>query len=67
MGKVRDILKTKGTSIFSVKPTITVYDTLKLMVEKNIGAVLVCNEQGKFEGDLDPGDHDRKSNYRKAR
>jgi CBS domain-containing protein len=60
MGKVRDILKTKGTSIFSVKPTITVYDTLKLMVEKNIGAVLVCNEQGKFVGIFTERDYARK-------
>jgi CBS domain-containing protein len=60
MGKVRDILKTKGTSIFSVKPTITVYDTLKLMVEKNIGAVLVNNDQGKFVGIFTERDYARK-------
>jgi CBS domain-containing protein len=60
MGKVRDILKTKGTSIFSVKPTITVYDTLKLMVERNIGAVLVNNEQGKFVGIFTERDYARK-------
>lgn len=60
MGKVRDILKTKGTSIFSVKPNITVYDTLKLMVEKNIGAVLVSNDQGKFVGIFTERDYARK-------
>jgi CBS domain-containing protein len=60
MGKVRDILKTKGTTIFSVKPTITVYDTLKFMVEKNIGAVLVNNDQGKFVGIFTERDYARK-------
>lgn len=60
MGKVRDILKTKGTTIFSVKPTITVYETLKLMVEKNIGAVLVNNDQGKFVGIFTERDYARK-------
>jgi CBS domain-containing protein len=60
MGKVRDILKTKGNAVFTVKPTITVYDTLKLMVEKNIGAVLVCNEQAKFVGIFTERDYARK-------
>jgi CBS domain-containing protein len=60
MGKVRDVLKSKGNAIFSVKPTITVYDTLKLMVEKNIGAVLVCNDQGKFVGIFTERDYARK-------
>src|SRR4051812_41591382 len=60
MGKVRDILKKKGNAVFSVKPTITVYDTLKLMVEKNIGAVLVSNEQGKFVGIFTERDYARK-------
>jgi CBS domain-containing protein len=60
MGKVRDILKSKGNAIFTVKPDITVYDALKLMVEKNIGAVLVCNEQGKFVGIFTERDYARK-------
>jgi CBS domain-containing protein len=60
MGKVRDILKKKGSAVFTVKPSITVYDTLKVMVEKNIGAVLVSNDQGKFVGIFTERDYARK-------
>jgi CBS domain-containing protein len=59
MGKVRDILKIKGTSIFSVKPAITVFEALELMVEKNIGALLVSDE-GKFVGIFTERDYARK-------
>jgi CBS domain-containing protein len=41
MKTVRDVLRTKGSDISSVRPATTVYDALKLMAEKNIGAVLV--------------------------
>ena len=59
MGKVRDILKQKGTAIFSVKPAITVYEALEVMVEKNIGALLVT-DQGKFLGIFTERDYARK-------
>ncbi|MBI3006014.1 MAG: CBS domain-containing protein [Ignavibacteriales bacterium] len=38
---VRHILESKGGQIWSVSPDTTVYDALKLMAEKNLGAVLV--------------------------
>lgn len=41
MKTVRDLLKAKGHEIWSVTPGTTVYDTLRLMADKNIGAVLV--------------------------
>jgi CBS domain-containing protein len=41
MKSVRGVLETKGSDVCSVRPETTVYDTLKLMAEKNIGAVLV--------------------------
>jgi CBS domain-containing protein len=49
MGKVRDIIRTKGNEIYSVPSTVTVYQALKVMLEKNIGALLVIDE-GKFRG-----------------
>lgn len=49
MGKVRNIIQTKGNEIYSVPSTVTVYQALELMFEKNIGALLVINE-GKFLG-----------------
>ena len=49
MGKVRNIIQTKGNAIYSVPSTITVYQALEVMFEKNIGALLVI-DNGKFLG-----------------
>ena len=38
---VRDILKQKGGSIWSVEPGTTVFEVLQLMAEKEIGSVMV--------------------------
>ncbi len=45
MRNVRDILREKGTAVYSISPDATVYDALKLMAEKNVGALVV------FDGD----------------
>ena len=42
MDTVRDVLARKGSHVWSVEPGTTVLDTLKLLAEKDIGAVLVC-------------------------
>ena len=49
MGKVRNIIQTKGNAIYSVPSSTTVYQALEIMFEKNIGALLVI-EEGKFLG-----------------
>ncbi len=59
MATVRDMLRTKGFKIFSVTPDTSVYDALKLMAEKNIGAVLVM-EAGELVGILSERDYARK-------
>ena len=59
MHTVKDILEKKGTEVWSVSPETTVFDTLKLMAEKNIGAVLVMADQ-KIEGILSERDYARK-------
>ena len=41
MKTVRDILASKGKDIWSIAPDATVFETLQLMAEKEIGAVLV--------------------------
>ncbi|RZK97331.1 MAG: CBS domain-containing protein [Pedobacter sp.] len=43
---VSGILKNKGNDIFSVTPASSVYDAIKLMSEKNVGALPVIDEQG---------------------
>ena len=45
MSNVSDILKAKGKTIWSVSPKDTVFKTLQLMSEKNVGAVLVLEEE----------------------
>lgn len=59
MATVRDMLKIKGSEVWSVAPDTTVYDALKLMAEKNIGAVLVM-EADKVVGILSERDYARK-------
>ncbi len=43
MKSVRDLLAEKGDFIWSVTPGATVFETLQLMAEKEIGAVLVVS------------------------
>ena len=46
---VSQVLAQKGDKTFSVTPDTSVYDTLALMAEHNIGAVLVT-EGGQLKG-----------------
>lgn len=59
MRKVNDILQTKSSSTISISPESTVFEALELMVEKNIGALLVM-EQNKFVGIFTERDYARK-------
>ena len=59
METIRQILNKKGNQIFSVTPETTVYDTLMLMADKNIGAVLVLDD-GKLVGIMSERDYARK-------
>ena len=60
MSNVREILKTKGDKIWSVSPQTTVNATIKLMSEKNVGAVLVL-EGKKIVGIFSERDFTRHS------
>lgn len=40
---VAEILKSKGSNVWTVAADSTVYDALQLMVDKNIGALMVCD------------------------
>lgn len=41
MTTVRQILQAKGTSVWTISPQATVLEALRLMAEKNVGALLV--------------------------
>ena len=56
---VNQILSRKGNEIFFVTSTITVYEAIKVMGEKNIGAVLII-EDSVLKGILSERDYARK-------
>jgi CBS domain-containing protein len=56
---VNQILSTKGKEVFSIVSTITVFEALRVMGEKNIGAILVI-EEGVLKGILSERDYARK-------
>lgn len=45
MATVGQILRTKGHDVWSIRPDATVFECLELMAEKNIGAVLVVENE----------------------
>ncbi len=57
---VRQILKAKGSDVWSVNPETTVYNALMLMEEKDIGAVVVL-EHGKLVGIFSERDYARQA------
>jgi CBS domain-containing protein len=56
---IASILKGKGQETWSVTPDATVYDSIALMAQKGIGAVLVIS-QGKLTGIISERDYARK-------
>ncbi len=59
MKLVSDILNSKGHEIWAVKPDDTVFDSLQLMADKGIGALLVMNGD-KLVGIVTERDYARK-------
>lgn len=56
---VKDLLDSKGSEVYSVTPDATVYDALKLMAEKEIGALVVLDGE-KMVGIVSERDYARK-------
>ncbi len=48
--KVKDILKDKGTEVATIGAEKTICDAVKILVEKNIGSLLVKDEKGNIAG-----------------
>jgi len=56
---VEQILNAKGRNVYSVRSTTTVYEALKVMGDKNIGAILVI-DGSDLKGILSERDYARK-------
>jgi CBS domain-containing protein len=56
---VNQILSVKGSEVYSIPSSITVFEALRIMGEKNIGAVLVI-EETVLKGILSERDYARK-------
>ena len=41
MNNVRDLIRRKGSQVFSIRPNDFVFDAMKMMAENNTGALLV--------------------------
>ena len=46
MKTLSDVLKSKGSDVFAIKPTDNVYDAMNVMNEKGVGALLVVTDDG---------------------
>lgn len=59
MNNVAEIIKLKGNKVFTISPNITVFDALKILAEKNIGALVVTKNE-KIVGIFSERDYARK-------
>lgn len=59
MKTVRQLLQSKGGAVYSVSPDARVFEALKLMAEKEIGALLVV-DGGTLAGIMSERDYARK-------
>jgi len=59
MKTVRHVLQVKGRQIWSIRPDASVYDALKLMADREVGALLVL-DGGKLVGIISERDYARK-------
>jgi len=59
MKYVRDILKIKGSVVYSVEPNTMVYSAIEQMCDRNIGGLLIV-ENGKLVGIFTERDYARK-------
>ncbi|MCE5210843.1 MAG: CBS domain-containing protein [Deltaproteobacteria bacterium] len=60
MQRVSDILKGKAKQLWTILPNATVFEALKLMAEKEVGALMVVDKKGKIEGIITERDYARK-------
>ena len=58
-GTISEILSHKGSTVWSISPEATVFEAIQMMAEKNVGALLVT-ENDKLAGIISERDYTRK-------
>ena len=58
-GSINEILLHKGTTVWTISPDATVFEAIQMMADKNVGAILV-SEQEKLIGLISERDYTRK-------
>jgi CBS domain-containing protein len=58
-GTISEILSHKGSTVWSIAPDATVFEAIQLMADKNVGALLVI-ENDKLAGIISERDYTRK-------
>lgn len=59
--KIKDILESKGHEVITINMNKTVHDAIKVLVEHNIGALLVLDDKGELQGIISERDILRES------
>ena len=59
VGHISEILQYKGSTAWTISPDETVFEALRIMAEKNVGALLVL-QNGKLAGIITERDYSRK-------
>lgn len=60
MKNVKDILREKGSAVYSIKATEPVSEALRKLAEKDIGSLVVTDEDGAITGIISERDYARK-------
>jgi CBS domain-containing protein len=60
MQRTSDLLKNRTKQIWTIRPEASVFDALKLMAEKEIGALMVIDKKDKVVGIVTERDYARK-------
>lgn len=59
MCTIRELLTEKGKEIYTISPNATVFEAASLMAEKDIGALIVIDEEKKIVGLFSERDYTR--------
>ncbi len=48
--QIRDILRSKGVEVMTIRPEATIHDAMTMLVHHRIGSLMVIDERGKIVG-----------------